>query len=111
MAYRKRKKDYNCFIGFLFFLHIIEKQNNFKWDVQGNNLFDEKSKLWLNDNSPIFVKEYKLNKFGDLKIIFSNQDSLEVFIDSSDNTECWRLIGPFLGEKHLVLTGLGFALE
>ena len=89
----------------------LKNQNNFKWDVQGNNLFDEKSKLWLNDNSPIFVKEYTLNKFGDLKIIFSNQDSLEVFIDSSDNTECWRLIGPFLGEKHLVLTGLGFALE
>ena len=48
----------------------MKNQNNFKWDVQGNNLFDEKSKLWLNDNSPIFVKEYKLNKFGDLKIIF-----------------------------------------
>ena len=43
----------------------LKNQNNFKWDVQGNNLFDEKSKLWLNDNSPIFVKEYKLNKFGD----------------------------------------------
>ena len=38
VQYRKREKDYNCFIGFLFSLHIIEKSKQFQMGRSGEQL-------------------------------------------------------------------------
>lgn len=88
---------------------IVEK--DFEWDVQGNNLFDEKSQLWLNSKKSIYVEEYKINRWGDLLLVFSNNDCLEIFVNSSDDTECWRLFKYNSNEEHLVVTGLGVDFE
>lgn len=89
----------------------VTADNEFEWDVQGNNLFDEKSQIWLNKNRLIYIKEYKVNRWGDLLLIFSNDNRLEIFINSSDSTECWRLFKHHSDEEHLVVTGLGVEFE
>jgi hypothetical protein len=32
----------------------LPDDENFDWDVQGNNLFDHKAKIWFSSNSPIY---------------------------------------------------------
>ncbi len=84
-----------------------EEEEEFDWDIQGNNLFDEKSKLWLSENRNILIKRYKINELGDLSIAFSNGDCLEIMTDSSDDTESWRILKCKSDEKHMVASGLG----
>ena len=86
---------------------LIEWSNDFEWDVLGNNLFDEKAKEWFSINQEIYVKEHKINSWGDLLLLFSNGDSLEVFVNSSDDSECWRIFGFNSDKEHLVITGEG----
>lgn len=87
----------------------LEWSDDFNWDIQGNNLFDEKSKRWLGDN--IFVKDYKINRWGDLLLLFSNEDSLEIFVNVSDDSECWRLFENNSNKDHFVVTGQGVIFE
>lgn len=90
---------------------LQELSDDFCWDIQGNNLFDEKSIQWINNNSPIIINEYRLNRWGDLLIIFSNGDSMEIFVDSSDDTECWRLFQHNCENAHFIICGLGQVIE
>lgn len=80
---------------------------NFEWDIQGKNLFDKKAKKWFDTRSSININSYNINEYGDLQIIFSNNERLRIFVDSSDNTEAWRLFNVLSG-KHLVFTGQGY---
>lgn len=89
----------------------IEDDENFNWDVIGNNLFDEKVENYLITQKPIYIQSYKINIWGDLLLIFSNGDRLEVFVDVSDNSECWRIFKSESEESHLVLTGQGLELH
>jgi len=86
----------------------LQDETDFEWDIQGNNLFDEKSKLWLREASPVYVEDYSLNSWGDLHLFFSNGDRLDLFVDSSDNTEAWRLFDTTSSEPHLVFTDAGY---
>lgn len=65
----------------------VEDSDTFEWDVQGQNLFDEKSQKWLKKNSALRIKEYDVNVTGDLKLLFDNGDRLEVFSDCSEDLE------------------------
>ena len=86
----------------------MESEKAFEWDVQGNNLFDEKAPIWLEKESILYIEEYKLNRWGDLLLVLSNRDCIEIFVDSSDYTESWRFFKCHSNEEHLVVTGLGF---
>lgn len=83
----------------------IEWSDNFEWDIQGNNLFDEKSNKWLLSNKKIFINDYKFNIFGDLKLNLSNGNIFEVLVNSSSNDECWRLFEKNSDKDHFVVTG------
>lgn len=89
----------------------LEWSNDFDWDIQGINLFDEKSKKWFSNNQDVFVKEYRVNDGGDLQLLFSNEDVLEIFINVSDDSECWRLFEYNSSREHLVVTGQGGIFE
>lgn len=89
----------------------LEWSNEFDWDIQGANLFDEKSKEWFKNNQDIYVKEYRINRWGDLILLFSNKDSLEIFVNASDNSECWRLFEYESTNDHFVVTGQGVVFE
>ncbi len=83
---------------------------DFDWDVFGNNSFDEKIKEQFTDkNLCIVVESINISKFGDLKILLSNGYCIEIFVDSSSDEECWRFfeVGN-ADKKHLVVTGNGF---
>lgn len=80
---------------------------DFNWDVQGNNLFDEKAKLLFPEGSQITVTAAGLSGNCDLTITFSNGLCLESFVNASSQEECWRLFMPDLEHGDLVVTGVG----
>lgn len=89
----------------------IEDDQNFNCSVKENNLFDQKIENYLNKTGPIYIDSYKVNIWGDLLLIFSNGDRLEVFVDVSDDSECWRIFKSECDEPHSVLTGHGIVVR
>ena len=85
--------------------HVLDV--DFNWDVQGNNLFDEKAKLLFPEGSQIMVTFAELSSSYDLTITFSNGLCLESFVNASSQEECWRLFMPGLEHGDLVVTGVG----
>lgn len=77
---------------------------NFNWDVQGNNLFDHKAKNWFLSNKPIFISSVEMSRLGDLKIFFGNGHLLEAFVSYSEE-ESWRFFEPGVNVPHLVVSG------
>ncbi|MDX1959333.1 MAG: hypothetical protein SFU98_12210 [Leptospiraceae bacterium] len=86
-----------------------EEFENLDWDTKGLNRFDE---LALDFNSlKLNVLSIEINITGDLLLIFSNNFSLEVMINTSyKDIEFWRFIERTSNNesKHLVFTGIGF---
>lgn len=80
----------------------------FEWDHQGNNLLDEKSQIWLQEAMPVYVEDYKTNMCGDLKLYLSNDDILEVFVNTSTYTKSWILFKENDDSPQLVVTGVGY---
>ncbi len=82
-------------------------EDNFEWDIAGNNKFDEQ-KNFLRDID-LSVQDVIINEIGDLKIILSNDFCIEVFIDTNEDEECWRFFEIGNSEKpHIVITGCGY---
>ncbi len=88
----------------------VKDFDTFEWDVQGQNLFDEKSQKWLKKNSEIRIKEYDVNELGDLKLFFDNGDRLEVISNCSGESEIWRALVKCIDREHLVFNGLGLEM-
>jgi hypothetical protein len=82
----------------------VPDDEDFDWDVQDNNLFDHKAKIWFSSNSPIYVSSVEISRLGDLKILFSNGDLFETFVSYSEE-ESWRFFEPGMDKKHLVASG------
>lgn len=76
---------------------------DFKWDIQGNNYFDE----WIlksgNELQNERVKNIKISNLGNLVITFENDITLEVFNNSSVS-ECWRFF-KLHSKNHIVVLG------
>ncbi|MBD5517225.1 MAG: hypothetical protein HDR07_01575 [Lachnospiraceae bacterium] len=89
----------------------MDYSEDFNWEPQGNNLFDEKSKNWLKREIPVYIKKYKLSRWGDLTLFFSNNEKLQVFNEASGDTESWRLLMPGSKEPHLVASGSEIIFE
>ena len=85
--------------------HVLDV--DFNWDVQGNNLFDEKVQPLFPEGSQITVTAAGLSGNCDLTITFSNGSCLESFVNASSQEECWRLFMPDLEHGDLVVTGVG----
>ena len=84
-------------------------RSTFEWNVQGNNLLDEKLKIWFN-GSQLYVKECKISVWGNLLIRFSNNDFLEIFVNTSDYVVCW-ILSDFQKEEEWIVTGLGYEFQ
>lgn len=88
-----------------------KEDGDFDWDIQGNNLFDEKARIMFTEDKNIRVQEVKFSGYYDLTIIFSNQLILECFVDRSLKEECWRFFQPGSDKVHLIITGQGIEFE
>ncbi len=79
-------------------------EDNFEWDIEGNNKFDEQKKFCYDVD--LLVQDIIINELGDLKIVLSNDFCIEVFIDTNEDEECWRFFEVGNSEKpHVVITG------
>jgi len=75
----------------------------FDWDILGNNLYDEKIKTWLESHDRT-ISDYKLEKNLDLTVTFDDGDVLEIFINTTTTTECWRFF-ECNSHDHVVVSG------
>ena len=79
--------------------------NHFDWDVQGENLFDEKAQEWFAGLEHVTVVAARMNRFGDARIDLSNGDRIEIFVTATDDGECWRLFLSAKSTTQLVIYG------
>ena len=79
----------------------------FEWDVNGANIFDK----WVASNkndllNNLIVQKVKITEFGDLVIIFNKSITLTVYLEVTNNTECWRFFEKGNDEKYdLIVLG------
>lgn len=88
----------------------FESESNndlFEWDVHGANIFDK----WVASNkndllNSLTVQKAKITEFGDLVIIFDKSITLTVFLEVTNDTECWRFFENGNDEKYdLIVLG------
>lgn len=88
----------------------FESESNndlFEWDVHGANIFDK----WVASNkndllNSLTVQKVKITEFGDLVIIFDKSITLTVFLEVTNDTECWRFFENGNDEKYdLIVLG------
>lgn len=77
----------------------------FKWDVQGENYFDNWGQTEGRVLKNAHVKNISVSNFGDLNICFDNDIQLEVFNNAL--YECWRFFEQDTDEDHTVILGNG----
>lgn len=79
----------------------------FEWDFNGANIFDK----WVASNkndllNNLIVQKVKITEFGDLVIIFNKSITLTVYLEVTNNTECWRFFEKGNDEKYdLIVLG------
>lgn len=84
-----------------------QNDETFEWDIQGNNLFDERAAMLCCREPIITVRSVELSPTYDFKITFSNDHILEVFVCGSTDAGQWRLFEPGKSKSHFVVTGYG----
>ena len=87
-----------------------ERNEDFDWDIQGNNRFDERIKHFTNDNRQIEVLQIDSDEVGGFYVTLSGGYKLEVFPDSSEEdeqSEHWRLFNRKENNHHFIVTGNG----
>ncbi|MCM3256023.1 hypothetical protein [Priestia aryabhattai] len=92
-----------------------EENDDFDWDVQGNNRFDERIESFIeNAKEHVTVERVKPDEVGGLKIFLSQGYLLEVFPDTSEDdeySEFWRFFNRRENSPHFVVTGNGIENE
>ena len=92
---------------------LVKEKNldwtTFEWNIPGNNMLDEKLNIWFSE-SPIYIVECKISVWGNLLIRFSNNDFLEIFVDTSDYVKCW-ILSDFQKKEEWIVTGLGYEFQ
>ncbi|WP_078554404.1 hypothetical protein [Bacillus alkalicellulosilyticus] len=86
------------------------KNDNFDWDIQGNNRFDERIKIFTENNGQMKVLHIDSDEVGGFSITLTRGYKLEVFPDSSEDdeqSEHWRFFNRKDNSPHFVVTGRG----
>lgn len=89
----------------MYFPKMGMSDENFDWDVLGNNRFDERVNILGQEikNNVINVDDLIVDKYGGLSVRFNNGHELDVFPDDSFEEEYWRFISYVNGSEHLVV--------
>lgn len=91
------------------------ENDDFDWDVQGNNRFDEQIESFIeNAKEHVAVERIEPDEVGGLKIFLSQGYLLEVFPDTSEDdeySEFWRFFNRRENSPHFVVTGNGIENE
>lgn len=87
-----------------------EKNEDFDWDIQGNNRFDERINTFQKDKEQLIVLQIDSDEVGGLNVTLSGGYKLEVFPDSSEDdehSEHWRFFNRKENNPHFIVTGNG----
>jgi len=81
---------------------------NFDWTIFGENRFDDvvQNKL-LPCLDEFIVSTVQFSEYGDLKVGFADGYTMDVFLDTSGEEECWRFLNTKDAEIYLIVTGDG----
>jgi hypothetical protein len=94
---------------------LEDENEEFEWDIQGNNRFDERIESFIvGINEHTIVERVDSDEVGGLKIFLSQGYLLEVFPDTSEDdeySEFWRLFNRKEDSPHFVVTGNGIENE
>ncbi|TPF18364.1 hypothetical protein [Priestia megaterium] len=94
---------------------LEDENEDFEWDVQGNNQFDERIESFIEGiNEHTIVERVDSDEVGGLKIFLSQGYLVEVFPDTSEDdeySEFWRLFNRKEASPHFVVTGKGIKNE
>jgi hypothetical protein len=85
------------------------EDEDFNWDVQGNNRFDDRINNFMNDKDLIVLK-IDSDDIGGLKIHLSEGYTLDVFPDGSEDdeySEHWRFFNRKGDTPHFIVSGSG----
>jgi len=86
--------------------------DNFEWRIRGNNFFDEMvAKYFGAEPFEFIVKEIKVSRLGDLTIVFENGFILDVFANSSRESDNWVFYDAITEKNILIITGEGIAVD
>jgi hypothetical protein len=85
-------------------MDVISNQK-FNWNIQGNNLFDERIEKWNNEKGIIHIEEIDVNRYGDLRIKLSNNDIIETFTNTSTDRILWKFLEVNINSDQLIVTG------
>lgn len=92
----------------------IKWAEDFDWEKRGNNLFDENLPAIILRMNGVCVSGCACSKYNDLTIVLSNDDMIEVFVDETEDSECWRFFQSGTDSnntKHLVAYGNSIGFE
>ena len=64
---------------------------SFEWDVPGNSIYDQALKKIREDLRNVSIIEYNRNDIGDMSIIFENNLILQIFVDTIESEEKYRI--------------------
>lgn len=81
---------------------FMQSEENKEITIFGIKIKNLKNKIENN-----LVTSCSMNDYGDLKIDIGNNYILEIFIDTSEEEECWRILKMESDEKHYVVYGKG----
>jgi hypothetical protein len=88
-----------------------EENEDFDWDVPGNNRFDERIQPLIEDvKGHLIVESIDSDEVGGLMVILTKGFVLEAFPDSSEDdeySEFWRFFNRKDDSPHFVVTGNG----
>ena len=86
-----------------------EWTENFDWDVDGVNLYDEKTSAINKDISEaeVLIENVKASPYGDVDIFLSNGWIIQIFVNYSSQYEAWGLFEVDSDTPHFVVTGQG----
>lgn len=65
-------------------------EESFDWDEPGVNKFDEWNGTYSSMLKKLIVKDVNFSLFGDLTICFQNDVFLVVYLEVTNDEECWR---------------------
>ena len=81
----------------------------FDWDRPGVNRCDERMNSFIEEHkeSPLIVESLEADFLGGLKLYLSENTILEIFPNTSLDSEYWRFFKPGNTQKHFVITAHG----
>lgn len=88
------------------------KYESFDWQKPCHSQYDKRINEYINADKPIFVKDFRVTSYGDLSLLFSNDNIMEIMIDTIEDQICWSIeINSGYKKTSLSMSGNKYSIE